>query len=288
MIKPIVKIQQPPALHWVGDGFPVRTLFSYRDDVAQLSPFLLLDYAAPSYFEAAVTPRGVGGHPHRGFETVTIAYRGEVSHRDSMGHADTIFPGDVQWMTAGSGILHEEFHSQAFSERGGEFQMVQLWVNLPKADKLTTPKYQAIKAANIPVVPLPDDAGSLRLIAGDWVDTQGAASTFSPLLLWGVHLNAGADVMLPIPESWGGAVVVLEGAATINDQAELGEAHSVIFGTAGDHLQLQTQQAAAKVLVLAGAPLNEPIAGHGPFVMNTRAELTEAFNALQRGEFGVL
>jgi redox-sensitive bicupin YhaK (pirin superfamily) len=188
-MKKILGMYSAPAPHWVGTGFPVRSLFSYESHGKQLSPFLLLDYAGPARFPAATKPRGVGEHPHRGFETVTIVYQGEVAHRDSTGQGGVIGPGDVQWMTAGAGILHEEFHSPAFTYQGGELEMIQLWVNLPAADKMTAPSYQGIRSDEIPVVPLADNAGEVRVIAGEFQQHAGAASTYSPMQVWDIHLR---------------------------------------------------------------------------------------------------
>ncbi|MET3372296.1 redox-sensitive bicupin YhaK (pirin superfamily) [Variovorax boronicumulans] len=210
-MKKILGTYSAPRPHWVGDGFPVRSLFSYDTLGRHASPFLLLDYAGPAQFTPTAQPRGVGQHPHRGFETVTIVYKGEVSHRDSTGQGGTIGPGDVQWMTAGAGILHEEFHSEAFTRDGGELEMVQLWVNLPAKDKMATPGYQAIVDAQIPSVPLPEGAGSVRVIAGDYLGHKGPARTFTPIDVWDLRLNQGAQVTLPVPEGHTAAVVVLRG-----------------------------------------------------------------------------
>ena len=215
-MKQITGVYTAPAQHWVGDGFPVRSMFSYQTHGQQLSPFLLLDYAGPYTFPAGSDKRGVGEHPHRGFETVTIVYAGEVEHRDSTGRGGVIGPGDVQWMTAGAGILHEEFHSEAFTRSGGELKMIQLWVNLPAKDKMTAPGYQSITAGTIPTVALTNGAGQVRVIAGQYDDVSGPAHTFSPLNVWDMQLNQGRDLTLRQPEGWSTALVVLEGEVIIN------------------------------------------------------------------------
>jgi len=223
-MKTVSGIYSNPHGHWVGDGFPVRSLFDYQGLGKQLSPFLLLDYAGPADFAPATKPRGVGQHPHRGFETVSIVYEGEVAHRDSTGQGGVIGPGDVQWMTAGAGILHEEFHSEAFTRQGGRLHMVQLWVNLPAKDKMTPPGYQAILDAQIPRVPLEGGAGEARVIAGSFGAVSGAASTFTPLQVIDLTVKAGQMVRLPVPEGWNTALVMLSGQARINGEHAAGEA----------------------------------------------------------------
>ena len=215
-MKKVLGVYSNPNRHWVGDGFPVRSLFSYNSHGAQVSPFLLLDYAGPHNFEPATTPRGVGQHPHRGFETVTIVYDGEVSHRDSTGQGGMIGPGDVQWMTAAGGILHEEFHSPGFTKAGGPFQMIQLWVNLPARDKMSAPHYQSILSGDIPSVELPDGAGRVRVIAGDFDGHAGPARTFTPINVWDVRLNRDAAVTLDLPEGHTTMLVVLSGQITVD------------------------------------------------------------------------
>lgn len=271
--------------HWVGNGFPVRSLFSYTNLGKHLSPFLLLDYAGPHQFHPTDERRGVGEHPHRGFETVTIVYDGEVEHRDSSGGGGTIGPGDVQWMTAGSGIMHQEFHSPAFAATGGPFKMVQLWVNLPAKDKLTPPAYQTIRAADIPTVSFPHNSGSLRVIAGHYDQASGPARVFSPINVWDVRLNEGAVLPLSLPEGHNAAVVLLEGRLNVNGTQELGNAQLVLLDQNGTDITIQAQTTAS-FLVLTGAPLNEPIEGYGPFVMNTRAEIRQAIEDFNNGRFG--
>jgi redox-sensitive bicupin YhaK (pirin superfamily) len=271
--------------HWVGDGFPVRNLFSYNTFGQDLSPFLLLDYAGPREFAPTSQPRGVGQHPHRGFETVTIVYSGEVAHRDSTGSGGVIGPGDVQWMTAGSGILHEEFHSPAFTQSGGLLDMAQLWVNLPAKDKMTKPGYQGILNADIPVVNLADDAGQLRVIAGEHKGHAGPAHTFSPIDVWDVRLNSGKSTRLHLPEGRSVALVMLSGTVLVNGQQIVREAELVVLDRAGTDFTLEAN-ADAKLLVLSGEPLNEPIEGYGPFVMNTAREIHEAVEDFNSGRFG--
>ncbi|MNX35204.1 Quercetin 2,3-dioxygenase [compost metagenome] len=284
-MKKILGTYSAPRPHWVGDGFPVRSLFSYDTLGRHASPFLLLDYAGPAPFTPTDQPRGVGQHPHRGFETVTIVYKGEVSHRDSTGQGGTIGPGDVQWMTAGAGILHEEFHSEAFTRDGGELEMVQLWVNLPAKDKMAAPGYQAIVDAQIPSVPLPEGAGSVRVIAGDYLGHKGPARTFTPIDVWDLRLNQGAQVTLPVPEGHTAAVVVLRGTVQVNGETVVRDAQMVLLDRAGDALTLDANNDAV-VLLLSGEPIDEPIVGHGPFVMNTRDEIVQAMKDFGSGKFG--
>lgn len=286
-MKQVTGVYRAPRPHWVGDGFPVRSLFSYQSHAEQLSPFLLLDYAGPHTFAPGTEKRGVGEHPHRGFETVTIVYRGEVEHRDSTGRGGIIGPGDVQWMTAGAGILHEEFHSEAFTHKGGELEMVQLWVNLPAKDKMTAPGYQSITQDYIPTVELPDNAGTARIIAGQYQQTTGPAHTFSPLNVWDMRLQQARPVTLSQPEGWSTALVVLKGSITVNRSTTASEAQLVVLSQQGDALHLEATHDAS-VLLLSGEPLNEPIVGYGPFVMNTRQEIAEAVRDFNAGRFGQL
>ncbi len=284
-MKKIKKIHNPPRQHWVGDGFPVYSLFSYNDHGRDLSPFLLLDYAAPSEFGPASRPRGVGEHPHRGFETVTIVYEGEVSHRDSTGQGGTIGPGDIQWMTAAGGILHEEFHSESFTRTGGRLHMVQLWVNLPAKDKMSAPGYQAILGSEFPLVDLTGEAGTLRVLAGSYEGHTGPARTFSPMNVWDLRLKAGKGVELPAPAGWNTAIVVLRGTVQVNKEATAREAQLITFDQAGSGVRLDANNDAL-LLFLSGEPLNEPIVGHGPFVMNTEEEIVQAITDFNSGRFG--
>lgn len=284
MLKKIQGVYSTPRRHWVGDGFPVRSLFSYGSHGAQLSPFLLLDYAGPARFEPAGHRRGVGVHPHRGFETVTIVYDGEVEHRDSTGSGGVIGPGDVQWMTAGSGILHEEFHSEAFSRRGGQLEMVQLWVNLPAADKMGQPGYQSLLAAQIPDIALADGLGRIRIIAGEFSGHEGPATTHTPINVWDIRLAQGAQTTLRVPAAHTAALVVLHGAVQI-DGRPLREAQMAHLDRIGDELAIQADSDAV-LLFLGGEPINEPIVGQGPFVMNSESEIKQAFEDLDSGRFG--
>lgn len=284
-MKQITGIYTAPSQHWVGDGFPVRSMFSYQTHGEQLSPFLLLDYAGPHHFSAGSEKRGVGEHPHRGFETVTVVYSGEVEHRDSTGRGGVIGPGDVQWMTAGAGILHEEFHSEAFTRTGGELKMIQLWVNLPAKDKMTHPGYQSITADVIPDVDLPNKAGRMRVIAGRYGDIVGPAHTFSPLNVWDLQLNQNQEVTLQQPAGWSTALVVLEGEIKVNGDGSAREGQLVVLSQKGETLHLAAETH-AKVLLMAGEPLQEPIVGYGPFVMNTKTQIAEAVRDFNSGRFG--
>ena len=270
--------------HWVGDGFPVRSIFSYNDVAQELSPFLLLDYAGPATFTPSEHRRGVGQHPHRGFETVTIVYSGEVEHRDSTGGGGIIGPGDVQWMTAGSGIVHQEYHGPDFAKRGGPFEMIQLWVNLPAKDKMAEPGYQGITDAQIPRIELPADAGSVRVIAGECGGRQGPARTFTPMNVWDVRLGAGKHAEFAVPEGHTTAVLVLRGKLRA-DAETIGEADLAVFERNGAPLALDAS-VDSTLLVLTGTPLNEPVVGYGPFVMNTQDEIRQAIADFQSGRMG--
>ena len=274
-----------PPMHWVGDGFPVRSLFSYNQFGGAISPFLLLDYGGPRQFEPTTQRRGVGQHPHRGFETVTIVYDGEVEHRDSTGNGGVIGPGDVQWMTAAGGIIHEEFHSTAFGKTGGPFHMVQLWVNLPAKDKMAAPGYQSLLKADIPVVDLPDGAGTLRVIAGEYDGARGPARTFTPVNVWDVRLNEGASIDLDLPDGHNAVVVVLAGQAVVGGVETAGEAEIVLLGNDGAGTTVASN-GASHLLVLTGEPIDEPIVGYGPFVMNSEGEIRQAIDDFNSGRFG--
>lgn len=288
-MKSIVSTRSAPGRHWVGDGFPVHGMFGYNGaDVAQRSPFLLLDYAAPYTFPPAKgARRGVGQHPHRGFETVTIVYDGEVEHRDSSGAGGVIGPGDVQWMTAGGGIIHEEFHSQAYGQAGGPFQVVQLWVNLPAKDKMAAPHYQALPSAEIPAVPLSNDRGTVRVIAGGYGGAQGPAHTYTPMNVWDVRLRPGAVADLWQPEGWTTLVVVLDGTVLVNDDKVLRAAEMATLSQEGTGLTVEANNA-VKLLVLAGEPIAEPVVGYGPFVMNSEQQIQQAVDDFNSGRFGAV
>ncbi|RBO98583.1 pirin family protein [Pseudochrobactrum asaccharolyticum] len=290
-MRKVLGVYSSPRPHWVGDGFPVRSMFSHASHGEHVSPFLLLDYAGPAEFAPAEKGsdhrRGVGIHPHRGFETVTIVYQGEVEHRDSTGNGGIIGAGDVQWMTAAKGILHEEFHSRAFTQSGGTLQMVQLWVNLPAKDKNAEPGYQSLLKSDIPVVELADKAGSLRVIAGQFGKIKGPARTFTPINLWDVRLKQNASSSLNIPEGHTAMLVVLSGTITINNDKQATEAQLVLLNREGEDVRIDAANDAA-FLLLSGEPINEPIVMHGPFVMNTTQEINAALRDFQSGKFGTI
>ena len=287
-MRQVKQIYRANSQHWVGDGFLVQPLFSHMGEDRGTDPFLMLDYAAPYEFapNEARSPRGVGQHPHKGFETVTIAYHGEVAHRDSSGGGGVIKEGDVQWMTAGSGIIHEEFHSEAFSQQGGLFEMVQLWVNLPAKDKNAPAHYQHLAKENIPVVQLPDSAGHLRLIAGEYEGTQGAAETYTEMNVWDVVVNAGKEAVIQVPATHSLAMVVLRGNAVFNGKDRAGAGQLVRFENGGGEVSVRAENGEVKILLLSGVPIQEPVVGYGPFVMNTAEEIREAINDFNSGRFG--
>ncbi|MEY4557538.1 MAG: hypothetical protein RLY42_713 [Pseudomonadota bacterium] len=286
-MKRLIGVQGNDQGHWVGNGFPVRTLFFYQQLGKEMSPFLMLDLAGPAEFPATTERKGVGTHPHRGFETVTIVYDGEVSHKDSTGQGGTIGPGDVQWMTAGSGILHQEFHSDDFAKRGGVLQMVQLWVNLPAKHKMTAPAYQAILSQSIPEIELSNSSGLIRVIAGEHEGHLGPAKTFTPMNVFDIRLKKGEELVLPVADGWNTSVVVLRGA--LESAGESGsvakDAKMLMFSQDGADIKIKALEDSV-ALLLSGEPIDEPIVGHGPFVMNTRQEIDQAINDFNRGAFG--
>ncbi|MCH7309899.1 pirin family protein [Acinetobacter sp. ANC 4805] len=284
-MKKILGIYQNKHMHWVGDGFPVYNLFSYDRLGQMISPFLLLDYAAPYRFEPTTAQQGVGTHPHRGFETVTIAYQGEVTHQDSSGGGGTIKAGDVQWMTAGGGVLHQEFHSPEFAHQGGLFEMVQLWVNLPAHSKMTPAKYQAIEAAQIQSISLDDVGSELRVIAGQYQERAGAATTFSPVNVWDGKVVAGQAHTFYVTEGHTTLLVVLSGEVILNDAQHIEAPSLVVLSREEIDFTIKAEQD-SKFLILTGQPLNEPIEGYGPFVMNSKAEINDAINDFNHGKFG--
>jgi len=287
-MKKVIGVQGNNQGHWVGDGFPVRTLFFYQNLGRQMSPFLMLDYAGPETFPSTTARRGVGSHPHRGFETVTIIYEGEVTHKDSTGEGGTIGPGDVQWMTAGSGVLHEEFHSDRFAKEGGVLDMVQLWVNLPAKDKMTQPTYQAILDKEIPVIDLGDSLGKARVIAGSYQGHQGPANTFTPMHVVDIKLKKGAVLDIPAPEGWNTSLVVLKGSVQsgeVSQEVVATDARFLMFSQDGEGIQVKALEDSV-VLLLSGEPIDEPIVGYGPFVMNTKQEITQAIDDFNQGAFG--
>lgn len=285
-MKKIIGIYQSPRSHWVGDGFPVRSMFSYNDHGKYLNPFILLDRAGPFDFPSSNSAnRGVGEHPHRGFETVTIVYDGEVAHHDSTGEGGVIGPGDVQWMTAASGILHQEYQSDAFMKKGGTLDMVQLWVNLPAKDKSAAPGYQLLESQSMPKVALPNDAGTLRVIAGDYLGNIGAAKTFSPLDVWDLQLNKGKTVGIPTKAGRHVGLVMLRGSMFVDGRSALNEGELMILDDTDSNILLEATEDAL-VLLLSGDPIDEPVVGYGPFVMNTVQEINEAINDFNSGKFG--
>lgn len=285
--KDVLGVYQPGSTHMVGDGFPVRNLFPSNELDREVSPFLMLDYAGPLYFAPTDHPRGVGEHPHRGFETVTIVYEGILAHRDSAGNAGVIGPGDVQWMTAASGIVHEEFHEKEFAKKGGTLHAIQLWVNLPKASKMSAPGYQTILNADIPAIDLGAGAGRLRVIAGSYLGQKGPAHTFTPIQLYDLRLTAEHRISLSLPSGHNTAIFVLEGRATVNGSREAGEAELIVCKLDGTQVTVEAQKD-SRLLVMSGEPIEEPIARYGPFVMNTREELIQAAQDYQAGKMGHL
>ena len=273
--------------HWVGDGFPVRSIFSYNDLGKEISPFLLLDYAGPENFPPSEQRRGVGAHPHRGFETVTIVYSGEVEHRDSSGGGGIVRPGDVQWMTAASGLVHEEFHGAEYAKRGGPFEMIQLWVNLAAKDKKAPPSYQNITDGQIPRAELTEGAGAVRVIAGNYQGTQGPAHSFSPMNVWDMRLKGGAREGLRVPEGWTTALFVLNGGVRLGSGEVAGAAELAVFEREDETFEIEAM-GDSTILFLNGQPIEEPIVGQGPFVMNTAAEINQAMDDYRNGRMGRL
>ena len=286
MTKRIETVLSSPGTHWVGDGFPVSSVFSPQTVDTRLSPYILFDYAAPTRFDPARRARGVGSHPHRGFETVTVVYQGSLEHRDSAGNSGSIGPGDVQWMTAGSGVLHEEMHSREFTQRGGQMEMAQLWVNLPAKHKMTRPRYQELRGSKIPTVELPAGGGSVRVIAGDYEGTPGAAHTVTPVVLWDVILAKGTEAVLPVAIGHNAALFVRSGSIRADGQA-VGPRQLAILEREGHGIAVFAEQASA-LLVIGGAPIHEPVVAYGPFVMNTEQEIELAIADTQSGRLGRL
>lgn len=279
-------IQRPASAGMVGDGFRVFNYIPHTLAQRRISPFLMLDFNAAYDFGPSDHIRGVDVHPHKGFETVTIAYQGSVAHHDSAGNSGVIHPGDVQWMTAGSGILHKEYHEENFSKKGGNFEMVQLWVNLPKKDKSVAPHYQPLTKADIPVVPLKNNQGQVRVIAGSFGQQKGAASTYTPVNLLDIQLKADASLEVLVPESHNTALLVIHGAGKVGDKTFY-EHDFVLFEQGGENIHIQATEDSV-LLLMSGTPIDEPIASYGPFVMNTQAEIIEAINDFNQGKFGHL
>jgi redox-sensitive bicupin YhaK (pirin superfamily) len=284
--KQVISIHRQGEAHWVGDGFPVHTIFHYQER-PELSPFLLLDHAGPHDFAPATQPRGVDWHPHRGFETVTVVYQGEVDHHDTAGNGGSIGAGEVQWMTAGSGLLHKEFHSPGFTRRGGRFEVLQLWVNLPRAAKMTPPRYQPLTRTQIPEIALPDAAGIVRVIAGEFDTARGAARTFTPINLLDLRLAAGKRVTLDLRRGYTAALYLLKGEVLVNGQEEARATELVVFDREGAQVTVEARSDAT-VFVMNGQPIDEPVVGYGPFVMNTREEIHRAFADFHQGRLGVV
>lgn len=285
--KELVGVYQPGSHHMVGDGFPVRNMIPGAGVDEQLSPFLMLDYMGPDQVPPSDRQRGVGEHPHRGFETVTIMYHGKVAHRDSTGSGGVIGPGDVQWMTAASGVVHEELHEKEFARQGGLLEGIQLWVNLPKAFKMTSPRYQTLVKEDIPVVDLGGGAGQLRVIAGTFRGVNGPAKTFSPVHLYDVRLTAGHQVELALPDGFNSSFFVLGGQVMVNGAQAVGDVELALLGKRGERVTLEAKQDTT-LLVMSGQPIEEPIARYGPFVMNTREEIIQAVQDYQAGKMGHL
>ena len=283
-MKKIAHIQKSAPAHWVGNGFHVNSLFFYEQDAQALSPFLMLDYGSPRAFAPSMQPRGVGQHPHRGFETVTVAYQGEIEHHDSEGNQGTIGPGDVQWMTAASGIVHEEWLSPSFNARGGVLEMAQLWVNLPAKDKMAPPRYQEIVKAQIPTV-LDEGGARVQVVAGEYAGKRGPAMTHSPINVWDTQIGAGQTLNLTVKHGYTTLFAVLKGSVKVNDAQTVASPALVILDREGTEAKLEALGADATVLVLNGEPLHEPVVGYGPFVMNTEAEIMQAVQDYQSGRF---
>lgn len=285
-LKSVSAVLNPPKQHKVGDGFLVSNFFPVGYKI-NMSPFYLLDFNAKMELSASLEPKGVGIHPHRGFETVTIAYHGAVAHHDSAGNSGVIYPGDVQWMTAAKGILHKEYFEQEFSARGGIFQMVQLWVNLPAKDKMSTPKYQAIKHDDIAKYNLQDDAGTIEVIAGEYKGLRGKVSTFTEAHVYNARLNAGGEVVFNFPADFNTGFLIVEGAVLVNGAEKAGNDQFVYFKNDGEEIHVKAIENSV-ILILSGVPIDEPVATYGPFLMNTQEEIKQAIDDYNNGLFGYL
>lgn len=284
-MKRVFSIHKKPSVHWVGDGFPVRTIFSYQSLGPHISPFLLLDYAGPTAFSPTDEPRGIDEHPHRGFETVTIVYQGELEHRDSAGNHGRIGPGDVQWMTAASGVVHEEKHTQGFARKGGILEIVQLWVNLPSRFKISPPGYQTLLNNQIPIVNLSDGGGTVRVIAGEFQGMKGPARTFTPVNVWDLRMKPGHGADLSLPNGYTTALFILRGKPLVNSSETATEGELVLFESDGERIKVEAREDAT-ILLLNGEPIDEPIASYGPFVINTQEEIRKAIEDYQSGRMG--
>lgn len=288
-IKPIERILTPPTPHFVGDGFRVHNFFpsGYRLGMQRMSPFFMMDYNSKFTFPPSAKPKGVDVHPHRGFETVTIAYHGKIAHHDSRGNSGVIGEGDVQWMTAASGVLHKEYHEEEFSKKGGLFQMVQLWVNLPAKYKMSTPKYQAVSNQAMGKYTLPNEDGIIEVIAGAYQNAKGAADTFTPIQMYNARLNAHGNIELSFPAHHNTGILVIEGKIKVNDSEEVAADNFILFKNEGENIQIKASEKSI-LLVLSGEPINEPIFAHGPFLMNTKEEIIQAIEDFNAGKFGEL
>lgn len=287
--KEVEIVLAPPIPHFVGDGFRVHNFIpgGFRMDMKRMDPFILMDYNSKIVFPPTDKPKGVGVHPHRGFETVTIAYKGKVAHHDSSGGGGVIEEGDIQWMTAASGVLHKEYHDKEWSKTGGEFQMVQLWVNLPKKDKMSAPKYQAIKHDDLKFVVLKDEESKVEVIAGDYKGVKGSAATFSPINVYNVRLKANGSAKFQFPAHFTTVLLAVEGSFTINNEKEVNTDHLALMEKEGEYFEIEATEDAL-ILLLSGEPLNEPIVAQGPFVMNSKEEIITAINDYNAGKFGHL
>jgi redox-sensitive bicupin YhaK (pirin superfamily) len=279
----------PPPFHMVGDGFRVHNFFPSSPEIGDdgMSPFFLLDYGSKHFFSPSEKPRGVGVHPHRGFETVTISYKGSVAHHDSAGNSGVIHEGDVQWMTAASGVLHKEYHEAEFSRKGGDFHMVQLWVNLPAKDKMTKPKYQSIEKKDIAKFMLEDGRSSVDIIAGEYKGVKGPASTFTAVNLFNARLAEGSKAEFKFSSDYNCGMLVIEGEIVVNESESVPTDHFIYFGHQGEDIIIEAKRDSV-VLILSGEPIMEPIASHGPFLMNTEEEIIRAFQDYRNGKFGYL
>jgi redox-sensitive bicupin YhaK (pirin superfamily) len=288
-IKKVELVIPPGSTHWVGDGFRVHNFIpsAYHLEMERMNPFILLDYSSKMQFPPSDKPKGVGVHPHRGFETVTIAYKGRIAHKDSAGGGGVIGEGDVQWMTAASGILHKEYHESEWSKIGGDFHMVQLWVNLPAKDKMSEPKYQPITNSSMGTFLLPEGAGMVEVIAGNYRTVNGPACTFTPIHLMNAKINQNAKAEFYFPSDYNTALLVVEGNIKVNDDEKVPADHFVLFENKGETFTIEAFEKSL-VLIMSGKPLNEPITAQGPFVMNTRQELLQAFDDYNNGRFGYL
>lgn len=287
-LKNIEAILAPPSFHMVGDGFRVHNFFPSQPEIGlKMNPFFLMDYGSKWNVPPSDKPRGVGVHPHRGFETVTISYHGRVAHHDSAGNSGVINEGDIQWMTAGSGVLHKEYHERDFSRKGGMFQMAQIWVNLPSEHKMTKPKYQAIENRSIPKVSVDENKGIIEIIAGEYNGIKGAASTFSPINMFNVSLEKGAKAEFSFSSKYNTGLVVIDGEIKINNSETAPEDYFVMFGHNGEVITIEALTKSV-FLILSGKPIDEPIASSGPFLMNTNEEISQAYQDFRNGEFGHL